>query len=390
MKSNTTIKQSFQVQYEYQLYFTEAVFAKENTLFHDLLKAYPSEGAVKILFVIDDEVKHKHPNLEDDIKAYGLSYASVIQHTETLTIPGGETAKNDERYVRQVIEGINSNSICRHSFVVAIGGGALIDMVGYAATIAHRGVKLIRVPTTVLAQNDAAVGVKNGINTLGKKNFLGTFAPPYAIINDSRFLETLDQRDWISGVAEAIKVALIKDISFFEYIEEHALQLAARDMNSMQYVIYQCAKMHMAHIANGGDPFESGSSRPLDFGHWAAHKLEHMTQYSLRHGEAVAIGMAIDIAYAYKIGLIGEDILERVLQVLENVGFNLHIPISGEKELETLLNGIQEFREHLGGKLTITLLSKIGSKMDVHEIDLSKMKEAIALLNNKVTIKTSY
>jgi len=380
MKPNTTIKQSFQVQYEYQLYFTEAVFAKDNTLFHDLLEAYPSEGAVKILFVIDDEVKHKHPSLEDDIKAYGLSYSNVIQHTDTLTIPGGELAKNDERYMRQVIEGINSNSICRHSFVVAIGGGALIDMVGYAATIAHRGVKLIRIPTTVLAQNDAAVGVKNGINTLGKKNFLGTFAPPYAIINDSRFLETLDQRDWISGVAEAIKVALIKDSSFFEYIEEHALQLAARDMNSMQHVIYQCAKMHM----------EGGSSRPLDFGHWAAHKLEHMTQYRLRHGEAVAIGMAIDIAYAYKIGLIQEDVLERVLQVLENVGFNLHIPIANEKELETLLDGIQEFREHLGGKLTITLLSKIGSKIDVHEIDLSKMKEAIALLNNRVTIKTSY
>ena len=230
--------------------------------------------------------------------------------------------------------------------VAVIGGGAVIDMVGYACAIAHRGVKLLRIPTTVLAQNDSGVGVKNSINYFGKKNFLGTFALPYAIINDSMFLESLDQRDWISGIAEAIKVALIKDKSFYEIIEKLSEKLQNRDMESMQYVIYKCAELHMEHITQGGDPFENGSSRPLDFGHWAAHKMEHMTNYSIRHGEAVAVGMAIDLVYAQKIGLIDQDTLDAILNVIESVGFNLKLPIS-EHQIDELINGIEEFREHI-------------------------------------------
>jgi len=390
MKPHTSIQQSFQVQYTYQLYFTEGVFSKNNSLFYELLAAHGAEEPIKILAVIDEEVHKHHPKLKTQLKTYCAYFSEIMELTEAITVPGGETAKNDTTFVEQVIQGINSNSICRHSFVIAIGGGAVIDMVGYAANIAHRGVKLIRIPTTVLAQNDAAVGVKNGINALGKKNFLGTFSPPYAIINDREFLKTLEQRDWISGIAEAVKVALVKDSSFFDYIEEHASKLAARDIETMQHVIYECAKLHMSHIANGGDPFESGSSRPLDFGHWAAHKLEHMTNYSLRHGEAVAIGMAIDILYAYKMGLIDETIRDRIILVLETIGFNLKIPISNEEDVATLLAGIEEFREHLGGKLTITLISEIGHKVDVHAIDLSKMKEAIAVLNEKYNLKSTY
>lgn len=160
-------------------------------------------------------------------------------------------------------------------------------------------------------------------------------------------------------------------------------------MGAMQYLIYRCAEMHMEHIAQGGDPFESGSSRPLDFGHWAAHKLEYMTNYQLRHGEAVAIGMALDLVYAQQLGLIGSDTLERILNVLEGIGFSLHIPLAGEKEIDELLRGIEEFREHLGGELTITLIDQIGRKKDVHQIDRAVMKRAINWLNNKFEPKIS-
>ena len=284
------------------------------------------------------------------------------------------------------MKAINENKICRHSFVVVIGGGAVIDMVGYAAAIAHRGVKLIRIPTTVLSQNDSAVGVKNSVNAFKKKNFLGTFAPPYAIINDSDFLETLEQRDWISGISEAIKVALIKDVDFFQYIANHASALKNREMEPMQYVIYKCAEMHMHHIAQGGDPFESGSSRPLDFGHWAAHKMEFMTNYELRHGEAVAKGIALDVTYAQLIGLITESDLQNILNVMVEIGFDLSLPVSTTNEIESLLNGIEEFREHLGGQLTITLISGLGIKHDVHTIDMKLMTEAIGKLNNQFAL----
>ncbi|WP_419212135.1 3-dehydroquinate synthase [Maribacter sp. X9] len=377
-----SIKQSFKVQYDYQLYFTSGLFTIENPLFAQLIADYREFEPVKLFFVIDDGVKDHHPNLISQIKTYCNYNSDNLKHTDTLIISGGEQAKNSDATIELVLKGINENKICRHSFVIVIGGGAVIDMVGYAAAIAHRGVKLLRIPTTVLSQNDSAVGVKNSVNAFKKKNFLGTFAPPYAIINDSDFLETLEQRDWISGIAEAIKVALIKDKGFFEYIADHANALKKREMVPMQYVIYKCAEMHMHHIAQGGDPFESGSSRPLDFGHWAAHKMEFMTNYTMRHGEAVAKGIALDVTYAHLIGLIPESDLNHVLEVMTAIGFDLALPVSTPKEIEVLMNGIEEFREHLGGQLTITLISGLGIKHDVHEIDMQVMKQAVEKLNH--------
>ena len=380
------IKQSFKVQYDYQLYFTSGLFALENSLFAKLISDYKEFEPVKLLFVLDDGVKNHHPKLIHQIKSYCDSNKDNLKNTDTIVVQGGEQVKNSDTAIETVLKAINENKICRHSFVVVIGGGAVIDMVGYAAAIAHRGVKLIRIPTTVLSQNDSAVGVKNSVNAFKKKNFLGTFAPPYAIINDSDFLETLEQRDWISGISEAIKVALIKDEEFFQYIANHASALKNREMEPMQYVIYKCAEMHMHHIAQGGDPFESGSSRPLDFGHWAAHKMEFMTNYELRHGEAVAKGIALDVTYAQLIGLITESDLHHILNVMVEIGFDLSLPVSTTNEIESLLNGIEEFREHLGGQLTITLISGLGVKHDVHTIDMKVMAEAIGKLNHQFAL----
>jgi len=380
------IKQSFQVQYDYQLYFTSGLFALENQMFVNLIADYKDFEPVKLLFVLDDGVKHHHPSLIPQIEDYCKAHRQTIKYTDTLVLPGGEQVKNSDTAIESVLKGVNDNKICRHSFVVVIGGGAVIDMVGYAAAIAHRGVKLIRIPTTVLSQNDSAVGVKNSVNAFKKKNFLGTFAPPFAIINDSDFLETLEQRDWISGISEAIKVALIKDKTFFKYIADNAVALKNREMEPMQYVIYKCAEMHMHHIAQGGDPFESGSSRPLDFGHWAAHKMEFMTNYELRHGEAVAKGIALDVTYAQLVGLISEEDLQHILDVMIAIGFDLSLPVQSNDKIEQLLNGIEEFREHLGGQLTITLISELGVKHDVHTIDMELMSKAITKLNHQFAL----
>lgn len=380
------IKQSFQVQYDYQLYFTSGLFALENQMFVNLIADYKDFEPVKLLFVLDDGVKHHHPTLIPQIEDYCKANRQTIKYTDTLVLPGGEQVKNSDTAIESVLKNVNDNKICRHSFVVVIGGGAVIDMVGYAAAIAHRGVKLIRIPTTVLSQNDSAVGVKNSVNAFKKKNFLGTFAPPFAIINDSDFLETLEQRDWISGISEAIKVALIKDKTFFKYIADNAVALKNREMEPMQYVIYKCAEMHMHHIAQGGDPFESGSSRPLDFGHWAAHKMEFMTNYELRHGEAVAKGIALDVTYAQLVGLISEEDLQHILDVMIAIGFDLSLPVQSNDKIEQLLNGIEEFREHLGGQLTITLISDLGVKHDVHTIDMELMSKAITKLNHQFAL----
>src|SRR6056297_485800 len=380
------IKQSFSVHYQYQLLFTQGVFTIDNPIFSDTVANYKPNERVKLFFVIDAGLAKAHPDILMQIEAYCTAHQKQLKHTQSIVLDGGEQSKNSTEAIEAVLKGINDNAICRHSFVIAIGGGALIDMVGYAAAIAHRGVKLIRIPTTVLSQNDAAVGVKNSVNIFNKKNFLGTFAPPFAIINDSNFLTTLEQRDWISGVSEAIKVALIKDKEFFKYISDHAIALKNRDMEVMQHVIYKCAEMHMHHISQGGDPFESGSSRPLDFGHWAAHKMEYMTNYTLRHGEAVAKGIALDLTYAQLVGLISESDLGHILEVMLTIGFDLSLPLHSKEETEELLGGIEEFREHLGGELTITLISDIGVKHDVHTIDMKLMSQAIGNLNQYATV----
>lgn len=381
------INQQFAVRFQYDVFFTDKLFDPGNEIFRQLIERNASTFPVKILFVLDDGLLKHHPRLFDAIRTYikksGLE-ADLGQ--VPVIIPGGEEAKNHSQYADQILRAIDEIAIDRHSFVVAIGGGAVIDTAGYAAGIAHRGIRLIRIPTTILAQNDASVGVKNGINAFGKKNFLGTFVPPFAVINDFSFLQTLDQRDWISGISEAIKVALLKDIHFFDFVEENAQQLQNREMAPMKKLIYRCAELHLEHIASNGDPFEMGSSRPLDFGHWAAHKLEQLSNYELRHGEAVAIGIALDVTYSYLMGMIDQNEWERILRVVKESGFRLYVPELQNKldqpgHNESLLHGLDEFREHLGGKLTIMLLEGIGKGTEVHEVNLDVYREAIDKLS---------
>ncbi len=373
------IHQRVSVSFNYEVYFTNNLFELKNPTLAQVITADGEQKPKKVLAIIDAGLLTFYPNLLKQLAAYSKFYAEVLTlAVEPMIVPAGEGAKNDRSLLEQIHESIEGAGLCRHSYILAIGGGAVLDLVGYAAATAHRGVRLIRIPTTVLAQNDSGVGVKNGINAFGKKNFLGTFAPPYAVINDSSFLTTLSDRDWRSGIAEALKVALIKDASFFDFIHSHSAALVRRDMDVMQQVIYRCAQLHLEHIANSGDAFEMGSSRPLDFGHWAAHKLEHLTNYSLRHGEAVAIGIALDSTYSYLLGLLDGSEWQQILHTLSVLGFTLYLP-----ELEdsySLFQGLSEFREHLGGELTLTLLEGVGKKVEVHEVDLSLYKQAILLL----------
>lgn len=352
----------------------------------DVLAQDNAASCRKVLFVIDSGVAEANPALLEQINAYTTAHAQALQQVaEPLIISGGEACKNEPEHLQTILAGINQFGVCRHSYLIAIGGGALLDLAGFAAAIAHRGVRLVRIPTTVLSQNDSGVGVKNSVNAFGKKNFLGTFAPPFAVINDSNFLLTLEDRDWRAGISEAIKVALIKDIAFYESIKADAQKLAQRDMAAMQKLIHRCAELHVEHIG-GLDPFEMGSSRPLDFGHWAAHKLEQLTQYSLRHGEAVAIGIALDVTYSWLQGMINAQECDAILALLQELGFNLFVPELVQQEEDgqySVIRGLTEFREHLGGQLTIMLLSRIGAGVEVHHIDPELVGQAIRFLQKK-------
>jgi 3-dehydroquinate synthase len=392
------IEQEFLVPVRYPVHFTTGVFVPSNLLQRDLIagrrgarhNARTGEGEdgapAKLVVVADRGVERAHPALIDTIGAYCAAHQTTITlAAPVLVVPGGESVKNDRRHADRILEAINAASLCRHSYLVVVGGGAVLDAAGFAAATAHRGIRLIRVPTTVLSQDDSAMGVKNGINAFGKKNYLGTFAPPFAVINDSTFLSTLSDRDWRGGATEAVKAALIRDPEFFEFLEHHAAALLDRDLAAMVQVIRRSAMLHLQHIATGGDPFEHGSSRPLDFGHWAAHRLEQATNHRLGHGEAVGIGIALDTTYSHLAGFLGEPEWRRVINLLIALGVQIYSP-SLEDHLETpddpgcIFRGLAEFREHLGGRLTIMLLKGIGQPFDVHEIRADLVVKSIDIL----------
>jgi len=379
-----TYEQHIQVSYSYPVTFTRGVFEASSTLFADTLRRCGEPGPHRVLVYVDDGVAAAHPQLIQRICNCAAKHTELFQLVRPpITVSGGERAKNGWNIVQNIMADIGNAHLDRHSFVVAVGGGSVLDSVGFAASIVHRGMRIVRVPTSVLAQNDAGIGVKTGMDEHGVKNFVGTFAPPYAVLVDFDFLPTLPDKYWRGGVAEAFKVAIIKDSAFFDYLEQHTAELLNRDAKVIEAVVKRAARLHLDHIRNGGDPFELGTARPLDFGHWAAHKLEVLSNYRLGHGQAVAIGIALDCMYATLTGLLSQDEANRVHRALAAVGLPVWDDLleartgSGEPEI---LKGLEEFREHLGGRLTVTLPRGMGDKVEVHEMESEKIIEAIRCL----------
>ena len=366
------VNQSFTLDFDYPVIFTEDVFDPGNPVFSRVVNRLEPDRRHRLFFVIDANVSRAHPQLRARIRACAEACPQELELAcEPVEVVGGEAVKADLRHVLTLVEKMNRVGLDRQSFMVIVGGGAVLDAAGFAASICHRGVRVIRVPSTVLAQSDSGVGVKNGVNLFGKKNFLGAFSPPFAVVNDRSLIETLEHRDKIAGIAEAVKVALIRDYPLFEYLEKNAPELSRGEAEPLHYQIRRSAELHLEHIRSSGDPFEFGSARPLDFGHWSAHKLESMTRNRLRHGEAVAIGMGVDLVYSVRAGFLKQEVLNRVLSLLRRLG----LPVWDEALAATrggesvVLEGLSEFREHLGGTLHISLIRDIGDSFEVTEMD---------------------
>ncbi|WP_085707666.1 3-dehydroquinate synthase [Pseudomonas sp. B35(2017)] len=375
----------FDVSYDYPVLFTDHLFDPSNPCLHRQLTA-GQRGPVTVLAFADEQLLQSTPQLAGQIETWFAVHAGELRlKAPPIAVPAGELSKTAE-VLQQLYADMLEHGLDRHCYVLALGGGAVLDSVGYACATFHRGIRLIRIPSTVLAQNDAGIGVKNGINAFGQKNLLGAFYPASAVINDFQLLTSLSRRDQIAGLAEAVKVALIKDDGFFQWMEQQADALARFDHPASRYAIRRCAELHLGHITGAGDPFERGNGRPLDYGHWAAHRLENLSHHRLRHGEAVAVGMALDGLYANALGLLSDAETERVLSLLTRLGFNLSPPELALKDAQgrsQVLLGLEEFRQHLGGQLSIPLLNRIGASIDLHEIDDRLMEQALIRLSTR-------
>ena len=372
---------------EHRLIFTRDVFAPTNETLAQLLTAREPGESVRAIVFLDTGVETAFPGMSAKIAAWFAAREPEVRLAAgPILVAGGEGMKNDFHQVERTWAAINAAGLCRHSYVIAIGGGATLDMIGFAASTAHRGISLVRLPTTSLSQGDGGVGVKNGVNFFGKKNWIGSFGVPHAIVNDLAFLHRLPVRDRLAGLIEAVKVALIRDAAFFEFIAAHVEGLAKFDSQPFEAVIRESARQHIEHIATAGDPFERGSARPLDFGHWSAHKLEQMSAFHLSHGEAVAIGMALDLVYARLSGLLPTPIAERILGILQQLGFTLYTPLLEERGTDgrsLVLHGLDEFREHMGGRLTIPMIRAPGDRIDLHTIDSALVEAALNELKSR-------
>lgn len=380
----SAIQRSIQVTWPLRVFFTENVFAPDNPLLRQTLAG---DEPHRTLVVLEDSLAQAMPQLGGQIEKYFVAHADNLQLTRPpLFVPGGETAKNSVTLVTNLLEQFHRHHLDRHSYVIAVGGGALLDVAGFAAATCHRGVRLVRVPTTTLSQADSGIGVKNGINAFGVKNFVGTFAPPFAVFNDFSLLATLDPRDKRGGYIEAVKLACIRDGDFFVEIERDADQLTAFEPEAMKHLIHRSAGLKLEIIAGSGDPFEMESARPLDFGHWTAHKLEQLSHFTLRHGDAVAIGIALDVIYSQISGLLDEASANRILNLIQRLGFRLfasELLNADSTNHLVLMDGLEEYREHLGGRLTVTLLTGIGSSVEVHEMDPARIMAALHSLRSR-------
>lgn len=374
----------FSVDFAYPVLFTRGVFDPGNPALRDRIARPGGPAPHRFLAFLDSGLAAAHPGLPDAIGAYARAHAETMAPAaEPVLVPGGERAKNDWDGFRRILDRIGRSGLCRHSYILAAGGGAVLDAVGLAASLVHRGLRLIRVPTTTLAQNDAGIGVKNGMNADGGKNSIGVFAPPAAVINDFDFLRTLDDRNWIAGAAEAFKVAILKDAGFFVRILDRAPRLRRRDSAAMEWLIRRCAALHLSHIAEEGDPFEAGEARPLDFGHWAAHRIESLSNYRALHGEAVSAGLALDSVYAGRMGWLADGECDAILRGLLDCGLPVWAPefdLRDGSGTRRIYGGLESFREHLGGRLCVTFPDGIGRRREEHEIDLPVMDECIEAL----------
>jgi 3-dehydroquinate synthase len=387
-RARTTVDwQQFSVPYEFPVYFTVDLFDPANESLIEAMCRLETDKRNRCLFFVDDGLIQARPQLVEDIKAYAAHHVSKLDLvTDPIAVPGGEKIKSNLHFIETIQQALFDHHIDRHSYVLAIGGGAVLDAVGLVAATAHRGIRHIRIPTTVLAQSDSGVGVKNGVNLFGVKNYIGTFSPPFAVLNDIEFVMGLGERDKIAGMAEAVKVALIRSAEFFGWLEINADALSVFERGAMASMIRRCARLHMHQICHGGDPFEMGSARPLDYGHWSAHKLESLTRHHVRHGEAVAIGMALDARYSVLAGLLASGGEDRICFLLEHLGFDLWHPALQKYNAEggsEILVGLRDFREHLGGELTITLLAELGVGIEVHEMDETLIAQSIDWLHDR-------
>jgi 3-dehydroquinate synthase len=318
------------------------------------------------VIVTDENVAKFHlTDLEKSLAVNGIE-------TKTIILPAGETTKS-YKYLADLCDGLLAAGVERRDIVIALGGGVIGDLTGFAASILRRGVNFIQIPTSLLAQVDSSVGGKTGINSPLGKNLIGAFHQPIAVLADLDVLNTLPKRQRAAGYAEVAKYGLLGDAKFFEWLEENvdAIINGGNDVSAMSHAVQTCCAMKARIVAE--DETETGVRALLNLGHTFGHALEAATGYSdrLLHGEAVAIGMIQAFKFSEQLGHCTKGTHERVVKHLKRAGLPTHASeIPGQlPPIEKLVELMRQDKKAVGGQLTFILAKSIGETFIAKGVD---------------------
>ncbi|RJO70599.1 MAG: 3-dehydroquinate synthase [Myxococcales bacterium] len=276
----------------------------------------------------------------------------LVERLHMLSFPPGETSKTRETKI-DLEDRLLSAGFPRTGVIVAVGGGVSLDLAGFVASTYMRGVDAVYFPTTLLAQVDAAIGGKTGVNTPAGKNLVGSFHQPVNIFIDPACLGSLSRIDWRNGLAEMIKTAVIADGRLFEWIDEHSELLKRPGMPDL-HPIRRCVDIKSEIV--GQDMHERGRRAVLNFGHSIGHAIEAASEYGIPHGEAVGIGMVVEAMMAEKLCGFPPDSRERFTHLLTKLGFDLHVPYA----LETIFPFLRVDKKNRGDRLRMALPTRFG------------------------------
>jgi 3-dehydroquinate synthase len=286
-------------------------------------------------------------------------------------VPAGEKSK-DLKVVAGICRWLLENGADRNSFITGIGGGVVCDLTGFVASTFMRGVSFGFVATTLLAQVDAAIGGKNGVNLDGYKNIVGTFSQPEFVICDVDLLISLPEKEYVCGMAEVIKHALIRDAGQFNHLLEYNIPILARERNEMEYIVGHSARIKAAVVEN--DELEHGERRKLNLGHTWGHAVEKIT--SLPHGEAVSVGLAFSAHFSVKNGLLKESERDRILDLL----LSYDLPVKTDADPSEVFNAMVMDKKKEGETIHFILMDGIGNVV-VRQTNVEDLKN-FALYGN--------
>ncbi|MDM8557601.1 3-dehydroquinate synthase [Candidatus Parabeggiatoa sp. HSG14] len=291
----------------------------------------------------------------------------------SVILPDGEKYKNLE-VLNQIFDTLLNQRFNRQCTLVALGGGVVGDMTGFAAASYQRGVPFIQIPTTLLAQVDSSVGGKTGVNHRLGKNMIGAFHQPNCVVIDIDTLCTLDDRQLSAGLAEVIKYGLINDMEFFEWLENHAEELLARDSGALNFAIARSCQNKAIIVAE--DERESGRRALLNLGHTFGHAIETGFKYGqYLHGEAIAIGMCLAAKFSARLGWINDIDVNRIIALIEKMALPTRLP--NDLTVEQILELMQVDKKVLAGKIRLVLLQSIGKAVVTEQYDPQLLKQTL-------------